>query len=40
MAKRKEKKLTPLGVNKLTKPGLYGDGVGLWLQIAPSGWVE
>jgi integrase len=30
-------KLTPLAVSKLTKPGYYGDGAGLWLQVSPSG---
>lgn len=30
-------KLTPLGVSKATKPGYYGDGGGLWLQVSPSG---
>ncbi len=26
-------KLTALGVKRLTKPGRYGDGGGLWLQV-------
>jgi len=30
-------KLTPLGVSKATKPGYYGDGAGLWLQVSKSG---
>lgn len=30
-------KLTPLGVTKSTKPGYYGDGAGLWLQVSKSG---
>lgn len=30
-------KLTPLAVGKLTKPGYYGDGAGLWLQVSQSG---
>jgi len=30
-------KLTPLAVSKQTKPGYYGDGAGLWLQVSPSG---
>ncbi|MBP9714699.1 MAG: integrase arm-type DNA-binding domain-containing protein [Sterolibacterium sp.] len=30
-------KLTPLAVSKATKPGYYGDGGGLWLQVSPSG---
>lgn len=30
-------KLTPLGVSKATKPGHYGDGAGLWLQVSATG---
>jgi hypothetical protein len=30
-------KLTALTVNKTTKPGYYGDGAGLWLQVSKSG---
>jgi integrase len=30
-------KLTALAVAKTSKPGYYGDGGGLWLQVAPSG---
>jgi len=30
-------KLTPLAISKLTKPGYYGHGTGLWLQVSPSG---
>jgi len=30
-------KLSALGVSKATKPGYYGDGGGLWLQISKSG---
>lgn len=30
-------KLTPLAVSKMTKPGYYGDGAGLWLQVSASG---
>ena len=30
-------KLSPLGVRKETKPGYYGDGGGLWLQVSKSG---
>lgn len=30
-------KLTALGVSKLKKPGYYGDGGGLWLQVSASG---
>lgn len=34
---RTSKKLSSLQVAKLTKPGRYGDGDGLWLQIAAGG---
>jgi integrase len=30
-------KLSPLAVNKATKPGYFGDGAGLWLQVSPTG---
>ena len=30
-------KLSALAVTKTSKPGYYGDGGGLWLQIAKSG---
>ena len=30
-------KLTPLWVSKVKKPGYYGDGGGLWLQVSISG---
>ena len=30
-------KLSALAVSKLRKPGYYGDGGGLWLQVAKSG---
>lgn len=30
-------KLTALAVARTSKPGYYGDGGGLWLQVAPSG---
>ena len=30
-------KLSALGVSKATKPGYYGDGAGLWLQVSASG---
>lgn len=30
-------KLTPLAVGKATKPGYFGDGAGLWLQVSMSG---
>lgn len=30
-------KLTPLEVSKKTRPGYYGDGGGLWLQVSQSG---
>lgn len=35
--RRQQARLTALQVSKLTKPGLYGDGAGLTLQITPSG---
>jgi len=35
--KRQLNKLSAVKVAKETKTGLYGDGGGLWLQIAPSG---
>lgn len=34
---RQQLRLTALQVTKLTKPGLYGDGGGLTLQITPAG---
>jgi integrase len=34
---RQQQRLTALKVSKLTKPGLYGDGGGLTLQITPTG---
>lgn len=34
---RQQQRLTALQVSKLTKPGLYGDGGGLTLQITPGG---
>jgi integrase len=30
-------KLTPLKIARLTKPGRYGDGGGLWLQVSQTG---
>ena len=30
-------KLSALGVSKMTKPGYYGDGAGLYLQVSASG---
>jgi hypothetical protein len=30
-------KLTALAVSRTSKPGYYGDGGGLWLQVASSG---
>jgi hypothetical protein len=30
-------KLTALAVSRTSKPGNYGDGGGLWLQVAASG---
>jgi len=29
-------KLNSLAITKTTKPGYYGDGAGLWLQVSPS----
>lgn len=37
MTVRQTAKLTALRVSKTTKPGYYGDGGGLWLQVSPSG---
>ncbi|MBL8419986.1 MAG: tyrosine-type recombinase/integrase [Dechloromonas sp.] len=34
---RQQQRLSALQVSKLTKPGLYGDGGGLTLQISPTG---
>jgi len=34
---RQQHRLTALQVTKLNKPGLYGDGGGLTLQITPAG---
>lgn len=36
MAKTVEK-LSPMAVSKMAKPGYYGDGAGLWLQVSKSG---
>ncbi|MFS2007988.1 tyrosine-type recombinase/integrase [Duganella sp. CT11-25] len=36
MAKKVEK-LSPMAISKMTKPGYYGDGAGLWLQVSKSG---
>jgi integrase len=33
---RGEKKLTPLKVSAIKEPGMYGDGLGLWLQVSPT----
>ncbi len=33
----KVNKLSALGVSKASKPGYYGDGGGLWLQVSKSG---
>ncbi len=30
-------KLTPLGVSRTKRPGYFGDGAGLWLQVSPVG---
>src|SRR4051794_28106669 len=35
-------KLSPAKVQKVKRPGMYGDGRGLWLHVGPSGsksWV-
>jgi integrase len=37
MADKREYKLTATTVASLNEPGLYGDGLGLWLQVAPVG---
>jgi len=37
MARGLHNKLTVVGVANQKKPGLYGDGGGLWLRIAPRG---
>lgn len=34
---RQVEKLSALGVSKTSKPGYYGDGAGLWLQVSQSG---
>lgn len=34
---REKEKLTEKLVEKITKPGRYGDGAGLWLQVGPAG---
>ncbi|NMM38058.1 MAG: tyrosine-type recombinase/integrase [Glaciimonas sp.] len=34
---RQQQRLSALQVSKLTKPGLYGDGGGLTLQVTPTG---
>ena len=34
---RKIGKLSPVGVRNETRPGLYGDGAGLWLNVGPTG---
>jgi hypothetical protein len=39
---RTVEKLSPLKVQKRKRPGLYGDGAGLWLHVGPTGgksWV-
>ena len=35
--RRQGNKLSALEVARLKKPGRYGDGHGLWLQVGPSG---
>jgi integrase len=37
MARREIGKLTPAKVKNANKPGLYGDGAGLWLTVGPTG---
>lgn len=37
MTTRALHRLSAVKVAKLTKPGRYGDGGGLWLQVSPSG---
>src|ERR1700749_4663736 len=34
---RETGKLTTLKVNRITEPGRYGDGGGLWLQVSATG---
>jgi hypothetical protein len=34
---RKIGKLSPVGVRNETKPGVYGDGAGLYLNVGPTG---
>jgi integrase len=34
---RDSKRLTALSVARMNKPGRYGDGHGLWLQVSPAG---
>jgi integrase len=34
---RDSKRLTALTVSRMAKPGRYGDGHGLWLQVSPAG---
>jgi integrase len=39
---RQEKRLSALAVTKVTKPGMYADGLGLYLRVGPTGaksWV-
>lgn len=35
--KRETSKLSPAAVKNATRPGLYGDGAGLWLNVGPTG---
>jgi integrase len=37
MARRETEKLTPIRVKNTAKPGLYGDGGGLYLNVGPTG---
>ncbi|MDR3414296.1 MAG: Arm DNA-binding domain-containing protein [Formivibrio sp.] len=34
---RQEKRLSALAVTKVTKPGMYADGLGLYLRVGPTG---
>jgi hypothetical protein len=33
---RDSNRLSALGVSRQKKPGRYGDGLGLWLQVSPQ----
>src|SRR5271156_3758632 len=34
---REYNKLSPVAVKNASRPGLYGDGAGLWLNVGPTG---